>query len=81
MAVVITRQDGGISIINCDDAVADEEVGKWAQSSAGQLDSYELVPDKDIPAKDDYRDAWILSGKKIEVDATKAAKLKKDKGL
>lgn len=81
MLVVITRADGGISILQliAHDTVVDDEVAKWSEIHTGEYISHRTVEDDTIPVDRTFRDAWTYSGSKLDVDMPRARNIWRDK--
>lgn len=78
--VIITRADGGISIMQLiGAAVAAEEVAKWAEVHGAPVDWAEVPDDTALPERD-FRGAWAFNPRtnKISIDMDKAVEIRRD---
>lgn len=76
MRIVITRADGGISIMvpASGFTTIDEEIAKWAELHVGEYVSHEVVDDAAIPTDRYFRNAWKGD---LTVDMDKAREIQR----
>jgi len=77
MRIILKNQDGSVSVLypvlECGLTV--EQIAE--KDSHGT--PYEIVEDSEIPADQDFRNAWIHNGRKIEIDFVKAKEITKNR--
>lgn len=78
MPYAITREDGGVSIMRLKPgATLEDEIARAELPSPAV--SWRFVEQAEVPARDEYRNAWADTGKAIAHDMTKARELHRDK--
>jgi hypothetical protein len=84
MKIAITRDDGGVSIMNLVEGMTLDdvpgEVAKW-ETGGGVAVSWRETSDDEIPPTREFRNAWYDTGTEIAVDPVKAATLNREKIL
>ena len=74
--VLISRTDGGVSILSArDETNLEAEVGKWRTSCPGLYVSHREIAVASIPADRTFRDAWVSLGGRVQVDMPKAREI------
>lgn len=79
--ILITRQDGGVSILDIAQGVEGEaEVQRWRElhPALGYV-SHQEATVADIPADRSFRDAWVLSGGAVTHDIAKCKTIAHDR--
>ena len=68
MKIVITRTDGGVSVMTLiGDANEADCIEKWMDLHGEQYVSHSVVADDAIPADREQRDSWVLVGDAVVV--------------
>lgn len=77
MKIILKNQDGSVSVLypvlEC--GLTIEQIAE--KDSHGT--PFEIVEDSAIPLDQEFRDAWIHNGKKIEIDFVKANEITKNR--
>lgn len=81
MPYLITREDGGVSVMRMSRAMSDAEAEHEARRAAlpSPAVSWRWVPEAVVPQRDEYRGAWVDTGKAIEHDMSKARELHRER--
>ena len=71
--IAISRDDGGLSIMNLIDDAADigAEVARWAAGTGISATAWEDITGRPLPARE-FRGAWVISGGNINVSMSQA---------
>ncbi|MEW5725897.1 MAG: hypothetical protein AB1896_22500, partial [Thermodesulfobacteriota bacterium] len=70
--IAINREDGGVSIMVCPEAIVGEEIKKWEISYGSKaVESRPIALDK-LPGDRVFREAWSLDGDRVVVNMEKA---------
>lgn len=77
MRIILKNTDGTVSVLYpvLDCGLTIEQIAE--KDSHGT--PYEIVEDSEIPADQEFRNAWIHNGKKIEIDFVKAKEITKNR--
>jgi uncharacterized pyridoxamine 5'-phosphate oxidase family protein len=79
MVIMITRSDGGVSVMQVvEGADPDECLNKWKASHAGEYVSHRVGSLDELPKERTFRNAWT-GGAKINVDMPKARNIWRDR--
>lgn len=76
MRIAITRVDGGVSIMAVVEGHPDEAIEKWKTVNPGGYVSHQEIDD--VPADRTFREAWVATGKGVDIDMPKARDIKRD---
>lgn len=94
MRIVISRKDGGVSIMSLHeqaaeaaelapehlDTVITSEISQWPKERQDQVVSWQPFPDDVLPADRHFRNAWVAHPDKgIDVDMAKARNIQRDR--
>jgi hypothetical protein len=79
MAIIIQREDGGVSVMRLHAGDIDQEVAKWEANGEYKAAAYWEVADADIPPDRSFRDAWVIARQAINVDMEKARNVHKNR--
>lgn len=80
MRIVISRTDGGVSIMTIADTATDldAEIDKWKSVHPGEYVAHRLMAPDEVMPERGFRNAWVDSGGKIDHDMGKARELVRD---
>ena len=77
MRIILKNTDGTVSVL-CPVLECGLTVEQIAEKDSHGT-PYEIVEDSEIPADQDFRNAWIHNGRKIEIDFVKAKEITKNR--